>query len=244
MLLKELTKTVLLVHGAWHGSWCWHKVVHNLQQKGHAVAAIDLPGHHQNHRPFADVILASYVQSIEEAVLSSRRPVTLVGHSMAGVAISQVAENIPHKIERLVYVCAFIPQNGGSLASEEQLFSDKRVSSAAVINEPASAISLNSSEPLRDIFYNKCNDEDREYALARLQNQPIRPFADTITISSERFGTVPKRYIECLQDNAIIVEEQRRMYSKVDCDVKTIDTDHSPFFSAAQQLSEFIVQEG
>jgi len=70
----------VLVHGAWHGAWCWYKVVPALERLGHAVQAIDLPGHGVDRTPLADVTLDAYVDRVGEAIARAGEPVMLVGH--------------------------------------------------------------------------------------------------------------------------------------------------------------------
>ena len=114
-----MIKTYILIHGAWHGSWCWQRVASHLQNLGHSVITPDLPGHHHNHRNFKRITLRTYVNRIEEIIQTIQQPVILVGHSMAGIVLTQLAENMPDKIDLLIYVSAFIPQNGGSLILEK-----------------------------------------------------------------------------------------------------------------------------
>lgn len=237
--IKE-SKRYVLVHGAWHGSWCWNRVASRIKSHGHEVVTPDLPGHHHHKHDFKDIDLARYVHHIENILLESPKPVILVGHSMAGVVITQVAENLPDKIDHLIYTSAFIPDNGGSLMDEERQATIPSVAAEVVINQEKHSVSLISSPRIRDIFYANCNEEDTQYALSLLQPQPIHPFMNTISISDARFGRVPKLYIECLQDKAIMIHDQRRMHSKIKCVVETIDTDHSPFFSADDVLTEII----
>jgi pimeloyl-ACP methyl ester carboxylesterase len=237
---KNASKTYVLIHGAWHGSWCWGKVAPRLRSLGHEVVTPDLPGHHHHQRNFKDISLASYVSHIEAILLASSKPVVLVGHSMAGVVVTQVAENLPDKIDHLIYISAFIPENGGSLMDEEKQATIPSVALEVTVNQEEYLLSLNSLPRVRDLFYANCSDEDARYALSLLQPQPLRPFTDTISISSTRFGQVPKLYIECLQDRAIMIRDQRRMYAKINCDVATANTDHSPFFSTDQMLVELI----
>lgn len=90
--------TYLLIHGAWHGGWCW--------RKGHRVLAPDLPGHGDDGTATAAVTLASYADRICEIASTQTEPVILAGHSMGGLAITQAAENCPTSIGALVYVCA------------------------------------------------------------------------------------------------------------------------------------------
>ncbi len=200
--------------------------------------ATDLPGHYRHKARFEDITLASYVAHVESLVHASDTPVVLVGHSMAGIVITQVAENMPDKIDRLVYVSAFVPEHGGSLMQETQ----QAIVPSLLRMTVDVAAHLVALEPscIREIFYGNCSDEDIAYALSRLQAQPLNPFVDTVSLSSERFGAVPKVYIECLQDKAILLEDQGRMHSRIECDVKTLDTDHSPFFSADRQLTALL----
>src|ERR1700691_6029337 len=107
--------TYLLIHGAWHGGWCWRSVAPLLEAAGHTVLAPDLPGHGDDITPTAAVTLKSYTDRICEIAGAQAKPVILLGHSMGGVAITQAAENCPDKIGALVYMCAFLPRNGDSL---------------------------------------------------------------------------------------------------------------------------------
>jgi pimeloyl-ACP methyl ester carboxylesterase len=100
--------TYLLIHGAWHGGWCWRKVLPLLEAKKHKVLAPDLPGHGDDKTATASVTLKSYVDRICEIASAQTEPVILAGHSMGGVAITQAGENCPKQIRALVYVCAFL----------------------------------------------------------------------------------------------------------------------------------------
>lgn len=238
--------TYVLVHGAWHGSWCWKKVAQHLRDLDHKVIVPNLPGHYDNPYDFRHIRLSTYVNHIEEILGQCEGPVILVGHSMAGLVISQVAENIstqiPRKIERLIFVSAFIPENRGSLVDEEKKTISPSNHLKVQINEAEGAIFLHPSARIRDLFYGNCSDEDVAFANSHLQKQPLRPFLDKVTLTKENFGKVPKLYIECLQDQALLIADQRRMHSRINCDVATLDTDHSPFFSADKELAALLVR--
>jgi pimeloyl-ACP methyl ester carboxylesterase len=110
----------ILVHGAWEESRIWDDVSPVLQQNGNLVTAIDMPGHGSNLLPLSDVTMDKYVQVVADAIRQLDHKVVLVGHSMAGAVISQVAELIPEKIERLIYVAAFLLKDGGSVLEAMQ----------------------------------------------------------------------------------------------------------------------------
>ena len=90
----------VLVHGAWGGAWEFAELAELLGADGSKVVAVDLPGHGNNKAPIADVTLAAYVQKVTEVIGGLDAKVILVGHSLAGSIISQVAENIPQQIEK------------------------------------------------------------------------------------------------------------------------------------------------
>ncbi len=236
-------KTFVLVHGAWHGNWCWSKVAPLLKERGYTVLTPDLPGHFHNKKDFHDVTLQSYVDAVIHLINSCESPVILVGHSMAGVVITQVAQHIPQKIERLIYVSAFIPQHNGSLVEESKKGATAEFNEMLEINQQEMSININSNQRAIHFFYNNCSEETIQFALQHIQAQPLSPFSDKITISQEIFQNISKTYIQCLQDNAIPLEEQLRMCEAINCSVETLNTDHSPFFSRPNELVDLICKD-
>ncbi len=81
--------TFVLVHGAWHGGWCWEKVVPLLKKEGHEVVVVDLPGHGDNHVPVPEVTLAAYGDHVAGVLDEQAEPVVLVGHSMGGHSLPE-----------------------------------------------------------------------------------------------------------------------------------------------------------
>ncbi|MDN5248042.1 MAG: alpha/beta fold hydrolase [Wolbachia endosymbiont of Tyrophagus putrescentiae] len=230
----------ILLHGAWHASWCWSRVTPIIESQGHKVLTLDLSGHDTTLK---GITLKTYVDAITTLIKLQNKPVILVGHSMSGVVISQLAENIPEHIEALVYVSGFIPVNNGSLADEEENSIVQNVRKETIIDEKNNKIVLKSSPRIQELFYNTCKEEDAIWAVNKLNAQPFSPFVDKVTLSAERFGAVAKFYIECLKDQAIDIKDQRRMYSKVKPKVFSLDTDHSPFLCAPEALSSILLEQ-
>jgi len=115
---QSLDKTLILVHGAGHGSWCWKKVVPLLEAKGYKVIALDLPSRGDDTAKLASITLDDDVKSVTDAANAIDGKVILLGHSSGGVVISQAAELLgPEKIDKLIYLDAFLPQNGESVFS-------------------------------------------------------------------------------------------------------------------------------
>jgi pimeloyl-ACP methyl ester carboxylesterase len=112
VLLNHYFNKVELIHGACRGAWELQEFIESLVEQGHRVQAIDLPGHGKSEEPIVVVTMEAYVNRVIEAAQAIQGQTVLVGHSLAGAIISQVAERIPEKIERLVYVVAAVPRNG------------------------------------------------------------------------------------------------------------------------------------
>ena len=229
--------TYVLVHGAWHGSWCWEKVVPLLKQTGHQVEILDLPGHGQDKTPLGEITLAAYTKRVGETLDAQAEPVILVGHSMGGIVITQVAEERPEKIQRLVYLTAYLVQNGESLLQVAQTDSDTLISPNLMVNEEQGSLTFKEGAPLKDIFYGDCSDEDVARATSLLVPQALAPFVTPVRITSDHFDRVPRVYIECLRDRTISPSIQKMMYTATPCQtILSMQTSHSPFFSAPQEL--------
>lgn len=229
--------TYVLVHGTWHGKWCWDKVVPLLRQAGHHVVAFDLPGHGQDTTPVSKTSLDLYVERTCEVLAAQMEPVILVGHSAGGLVISQAAERDPTKIEKLVYLTAYLFQDGEYLLQKVPIGAD----SPLVVDEAGTSVTMR-ADMLKDLLYADCSEDDIERAAPLLVPETITLGTAPVHVTSERFGQVPRVYIECLQDRTIIPALQKQMYTALPCQrVLTLDTSHSPFFSAPEALSELLL---
>jgi pimeloyl-ACP methyl ester carboxylesterase len=232
--------TYLLIHGAWHGGWCWSKVVPLLEAAGHTVLAPDLPSHGEDTTPTASVTLKSYTDRICEIASAQAEPVILLGHSMGGVAITQAAENCPEKIRALVYMCAFLPRNGDSLMTWASQDKESLVNPSTTYPMGEGVISFK-PQYTHDAFYANCTDEDEKFAKSRLVAQSLAPFVVPVQTTPERWGRIPRYYIECAYDRAISLDLQQAMQKESPCQhTFSIDTDHSPFFSAPEHLADIL----
>jgi pimeloyl-ACP methyl ester carboxylesterase len=233
--------TILLVHGAWHGSWCWAKVVSLLQKEGLNAITLDLPGRAGDPTPIADLTLDQYARAVCHVAQLQHRPVIVVGHSLGGVVISQAAEYQPQSFAKLVYLCAFLPRNGQSLRELAQTDTGMVLPNVQP-DTPKGYFSFRENAPLREIFYHDCPEEDARRAAAMLVPEPMSLSATPVCLTEERFGRIPRAYIECRQDRAIPPSLQRRMNEAVPCRERfSLDTSHSPFFSAPRELAQIII---
>jgi pimeloyl-ACP methyl ester carboxylesterase len=117
LLERAYVAIYVLIHGGNHGAWCWDKVASLLRKEGHLVEAPDLPGHGKDKTPIQDVTLQSCIDEVCSVINAQSEPVILVGHSMGGLVISQVAEQVPDKIRVLVYLSALLLRSGESWRS-------------------------------------------------------------------------------------------------------------------------------
>lgn len=233
--------TYVLIHGAWHGGWCWDKVVPLLKKKGHNVEAPDLPGHGKDKTPIREVSLQAYADRVCKILDAQSEPVILVGHSMGGIVISQTAEYRPEKIKTLVYLTAFLLQNGEFLLQVAGGDTEALVLPNLVMAEDQSFATVK-EEAIKQVFYGDCSDEDVARAKKFLVPQAAAPFGTPINITEKNFGRIPRVYIECLRDKAISPSVQKKMYNTLPCrKVATLDTSHSPFFSAPEVLVSHLV---
>ncbi len=232
---------LLLVHGAWHGAWCWHKLLDELRGRGHHVLAPDMPGHGADPTPTGQVTLAAYTARIIETCDGFDGPVHLLGHSMGGMLISAVAEAVPERLAQLIYLCAFVPaDNEPLMAASEQL---NRVNAlTGMLQTSADGLAVTVADAaIVPAFYHDCQAADVAFAKARLVPQALEPLTAPIRLSDARFGSVDKAYIECIEDMAIHIVAQRAMYRRAGIDnVATLNTGHSPFFSAPAELAAAI----
>ena len=234
--------TYVLIHGSWHGSWCWNKVAPLLEKQGQKVLTPDLPGHGGDNTPIAEISLQAYVDKVLDVINAQPDPVILVGHSMGGVVITQTAEQQPDKIKTLVYLCAFLPRNGESLFQLAQQDQASQVLPNLMPNEAEGWMTL-PEEALQTIFYHDCNADDVAFAKAQwTPKEPMAPVGTPVQISAANFGQVPRVYIECLQDKTLGPAMQRTMYSATPCrQLLSLNTSHSPFLSAPQSLVEHLL---
>src|SRR5258708_7694242 len=114
--LQSVMAIFILVHGSWHGGWCWDGVAALLRGSGPVVPAPPLPGPGDDETDLAAIPLANWRDQIVALVAAAREPVVLVGHSRGGIVISEVAEARPARIARLVYVAAFLLRDGESIS--------------------------------------------------------------------------------------------------------------------------------
>ena len=231
----------VLIHGAFHGGWAWDKVAPLLEQEGHVVIAPDLPSHGKDKTPVSDVTLQAYTNTVCNILDTQSEPVILVGHSLGGISISQAAEARPEKVRILVYVAALLQRNGESAMEVMGRDTESIAPQHIVMSEDKSTVSF-PLEAYRQVSYNDCADEDVAWAAPFLVPEPTAPMSTPIRVTEERFGRVPRIYIETLHDRGVTPSLQKMMYTALPCQkVISMNTDHSPFLSAPHELAAHLL---
>ena len=231
--------TFLLVHGACTGGWCWEKVVPLLEAAGHKACAPDLPGLGDDQTPPANVTLADNVDKLARLLDKMEEQVILVGHSLGGVTISQLAEARRRKLKALVYLCALLPTSGKTGREMTNLEPDAMFRLSRQVSPDGKTYTF-ARDKLPALFYSDVSPEDRYRAMERLRPQPLSISTTPVTLTEDRFGSVPRWYIECIFDYAIRIKLQREMVKMTPCKVITMECGHSPFFSNPEELVEHL----
>lgn len=231
----------LLIHGSCHGAWCWRDVIPLLKAAGHSVSAIDLPSHGEDETPIADVTLDLYVDAVVREITKSTEPVVLVGHSAAGVTISSVSERLPQAVAKLVYLCAYAPENGDDLTSMRQR-AKRQLVMPIVIRAPDGLSFTVDLSKAAGVFFHDCPPEAVAYALPKLCPQPIAPHATPVKLG-ENFDSVARTYILCEDDHTIPPEAQEEMVASWPAqDVYRLNCGHSAFFTCPDRLVKMLIE--
>lgn len=225
---KKRYPTYVLVHGAWADESAWGFVRNELAKNANVVV-VNLPAHGIDLTASNQVSLADYVKTVTEAINAQQGKVILVGHSMAGVVVSQVAENIPNKIDKLVYVSAYLPKNGEDLLSLSKTDTQSKVGGALEFNADFSEAKIK-KEMIADAVCADCPDFMKEVLVKYHKAEPAKPLGEKVTLTA-KFNKVPKYYIHTTKDNAVGYDLQKRMVKTNGTITKTFEmtTSHLPF---------------
>jgi pimeloyl-ACP methyl ester carboxylesterase len=234
----------LLVHGAWHGGWCWEPVVVELEGRGHTVRTIDLPS---RGNPAGD--LHGDAQAVRELVDSLDRPVVLVGHSYGGAVITEASSGTAG-IKHLVYLTAVVPDDGESVLGAGSAALAEAGGSPAPAHVATNGDAANdvmdlhedgtmSCRPDRavDIFYHDCDPAVAARAVAALVSQPAMTFSQAT--NGVGWKEHPSTYVVCTDDHILDESGQRNFARRCD-DVVVLSTSHSPFFSDPGGVADIV----
>jgi pimeloyl-ACP methyl ester carboxylesterase len=232
-------KHFLLIHGSWHGAWCWYKVASRLAAHGTA-AAVNLPGRGRDPAAPHTVDLDRMVMAAEKHLPASEKTVIVV-HSRYGIVASALAEKHPARVERVIYLASFMLPDGDSVAQWSMRDTDSLIPANMDLNMTEYWDWLR-PEAYRETLYADCTDDDASLANALLCREPIRPAGEKLRLTPERYGSVPRAYIRLTEDRAVTLALQDMLIEASPPDrVESIAASHSAYFSQPDQLTETIV---
>lgn len=221
--------TILLVHGAWHGSWAWKPLAEILEARGWRVESVDLPTVHALEP--AGLRLADDALAVSEAIDAINGPVVVVAHSYGGVPTTQaaLADNVHH----IVYIAAFVLDEGESL-----LAAVGGVAPSWWVVDGPLATAGTREEPAESLFFADLNPDAAAAAVARLKAQSVLAFQDPLTEVAWR--TKPSTYIVTGQDAVFPPPAQEALAARASSTIRRLDTSHSPFLSQPEAVADII----
>lgn len=233
----------ILIHGAWEESRMWQEVSPVLERNGHRVTAIDLPGHGENKQPISQVTMANYIGSVVRAIKQYENKVILVGHSMTGAVISQVAELLPEKIEKLIYIAAFLLKEGGSVLEAMQSDHEGKFFPELKFSEDQTIATV-PEQALRYIGFHDVDEKVIQRILPLMaEKQATEPFMAKVVVSDEKFGSVPKIYIRTSLDQVTSPALQDFMIANWNVQtVLDLESGHFPAFSVPEKLAGLMLR--
>lgn len=233
---------IVLLHGSWHGAWCWYKVAPLLRDAGHRVHVPDLPAHGRQWRfGRGRLTLQAMAQPVVELLDTLSEPALLVAHSRSGIVASTVAEQRPERLHGVVYLAAYLLRDGERVADSFREDRDSLVRRHLRVSRRTLTDKL-ADDAQQPALYADCDAHDVQLARCLLTPEPLLPALTRLRLSDARYGRVPRHYIELTQDRAVSPSLQRRMVARSPCrTVQAIDASHSAYFSRPHELSRAIV---
>ncbi|MBV9261965.1 MAG: alpha/beta hydrolase [Pseudolabrys sp.] len=228
-------RTFVLVHGAWHGGWGWTRVVERLRAKGHAVYAPSLTGLGERaHLLHPDVDLSLHIEDVLGVVhYEDLSDVVLVGHSYGGNVISGVAEKVGGKIRSLVFVDAFIPDDGQSVLDIVQPVVAEAIRAAAARGDK--------TVPVRDAAAFLVNEKDRAWVDRLANPQPIGTFLEKIKLTGAR-DQLPRAYVRATGYPNVAFDAAYARAKAEGWRTYEVDCGHDIMINEPDRLTEILIE--
>jgi pimeloyl-ACP methyl ester carboxylesterase len=226
--------TFALVHGAWHGAWCWERLIPELEQHGHAALAIDLACEDPEAgcAAYADVVLAQTAGLGDDLVL--------VGHSLGGLTIPLIASE--RAVRKLVFLCALLPRPGLSLvdqlAQEPEIF--VREFGPGLVRDDRDRSYWQDEDAAIDLLYSDCPRQLASWAVARLRHQGRAPSGEPCPLA--RWPAVESVSVFARDDAAVNPHWSRSAaLERLGSGAVELPGGHSPMLSRPAELAEALV---
>ena len=219
----------------------------SFEAEGHTVIAPDMPGHGADDMPISEQDLEKYARAVETLITSLEEPVILVGHSFDGMIISQAACYVSNKIKKLVYISAFLPQNGQSCVGITKeihpTFHEKIIASGHDFIISADGKTSRVEPTLYAEFVYNDIPKDEALIIAGRFGRESNAAQNQAVALNDKFNDIPKVYVRCTMDKVVEQRLQDKMISETYCgEVYTLETGHCPFESAPNSLADILLR--
>ena len=192
--------TFVLIHGSWADAAFWNGIAAELRRKGHTVYAPEYPGHGKD--PNKDVTHAMITRFLANYIMSNRlRDIVLVGHSFGGTLVQKVAELVPERIKRLVFLNAFVLKDGQSTADE--LPPQVRTQFEQLAAQSGNHTLMLPFPLYRDGFVNLTGLRTARQMYNRITPEPAKPLFEKLDLTKFYSLELPKSYVYLTEDNVL-----------------------------------------
>lgn len=240
---QDLSRTaIVLVHGAWHGAWCWRRVLPLLRGAGVETHAVTLTGVGERaHLMGPDITIETHVQDVIGLIEAEElEHVVLVGHSYAGALITVVASRMharhPGLLKHLVYLDAAIPDPQAS-------WSSNHLAETVAMREAQAAASDGLSFPPPDASVFGLSGADRDWVNRRQTPQPYRLYKQPLDFDPALVWSIPHSFIDCTNPPLPTIDaSRRRVRSEPGWTVYEMATGHDPMVSAPRELAQLLLK--
>jgi pimeloyl-ACP methyl ester carboxylesterase len=226
----------VLVHGGFHGAWCWQKLVPELERLGHQAVAVDLPG--AGERLHEEASHAAWRSALREVVEDGD---VLVGHSNGGFAISLAADEVPDRIARLVYLSAAVPIEGeaANAATADNVATDwprtvglpmEDFLEVVDVAGPGPCVRLTTPQAANALLYHDCSPEDQAWAWERLTPMPLAPSQEVFHLPRFWSAPIPRDFLLTTDDRSHSMAQDNVFMARLGLSTAvSIVSSHSPF---------------
>ncbi len=228
----------VLVHGGFHGAWCWDLLRPELAERGHSTVTVDLPGH--GARVDEEATLAGYRDAVVEVLEPGD---VLVGHSMGGFIVSLAADAAVDTVRHVVYLAGGLPLEGEPLfAAGAGIHDDERgLTESLEVIEGGRRMRFRTDAAAIDFFYHDCEPEVARWACSKLTPEPLGPMFEPISIPRFWEAQPPRSLILCRWDHAGgDPSAAERTAVRLGVAPFWMDTSHSPFLSQPAAVAELL----
>jgi pimeloyl-ACP methyl ester carboxylesterase len=232
----------LLIHGSWHGAWCWQKLTPLLINSGHRVNCLELPGCGEDANNAPNIVFEDYYQAVYQTIKNSSEPLIVVAHSSAGLFTARVCEELHEHIQNVFYIAGWLPFAGKSLLDMALSYNNSQLPTIFIDCGNPKLRAVN-PEGAKQVFYHDCTETEQNWASARLKPKAAQPDIEKMPPITPTHSLAKSTYIICEQDRVVNPLAQLDMANRfgfTEENIRRISTGHSPFLAKPQELVKII----